>query len=69
MITDTDGKIKYVNPAFTAMTGYTREEALGQTARLLKSGRQSTGFYQELWATIQAGITLSPETKSRPRRR
>ena len=45
VITDIDGKIRYVNPAFTAMTGYTREEAAGQNPRLLKSGRQPAEIY------------------------
>jgi PAS domain S-box-containing protein len=55
VITDTDGKILYVNPAFTAMTGYTDEEAMGQNPRILKSGRESAAFYENLWKTILAG--------------
>ena len=55
VITDTDGKIQYVNPAFTAMTGYTSEEAVGQHTRILKSGRQPAAFYEELWNTIRSG--------------
>src|ERR1022692_1826857 len=55
VITDRDGKIQYVNPAFTTMTGYTREEAVGQNPRILKSGRQSAAFYQQLWNTITSG--------------
>ena len=38
LITDRAGVIEYVNPAFEALTGYSREEAIGQTSRLLKSG-------------------------------
>jgi PAS domain S-box-containing protein len=55
VITDTDGKIQYVNPAFTAMTGYTSAEAVGQNPRFLKSGRQPTALYEELWNTILSG--------------
>jgi PAS domain S-box-containing protein len=55
VITDTGGKILYVNPAFTAMSGYTSEEAVGQYPRILKSGRQVAAVYQELWNTIRSG--------------
>jgi two-component system, cell cycle sensor histidine kinase and response regulator CckA len=55
LITDRAGVIEYVNPAFEALTGYSREEAIGQTPRLLKSGQQSPELYQELWATITSG--------------
>ena len=55
VIVDTDGKIQYVNPAFTAMTGYTSEEAVGQYPRILKSGREPAEFYQKLWSTIRSG--------------
>ncbi len=54
-ITDHEGIIQYVNPAFTAVTGYSREEAVGQNPRLLKSGKQNLAFYQELWRTIMDG--------------
>ena len=55
VITDTQGRILYVNPAFEQTTGYTCAEALGQNPRLLKSGRQSAEFYQKMWDTITAG--------------
>jgi two-component system cell cycle sensor histidine kinase/response regulator CckA len=55
LITDRAGVIEYVNPAFEALTGYSREEAIGQTPRLLKSGQQTPELYQELWATILSG--------------
>jgi PAS domain S-box-containing protein len=55
VITDTKGVIEYVNPAFTWITGYSREEALGQNTRMLKSGKQDPGFYQQLWATVLKG--------------
>jgi len=55
VITDAAGKIQYVNPAFTSMTGYSAAEALGQNPRILKSGTQASGYYQELWRTILEG--------------
>ena len=55
MVTDSKGTIQYVNPAFEETTGYRREEVLGQTPRILKSGRQSEEFYNEMWHTITAG--------------
>ena len=55
VITDTEGNIQYVNPAFTAMTGYTSEEAVGQNPRILKSGRHSAALYEDLWNTIRSG--------------
>lgn len=55
VVTDLAGTITYVNPAFERVTGYTREEAIGQNPRILKSGKQTTEFYQQLWTTIEAG--------------
>lgn len=55
VITATSGVIQYVNPAFTAMTGYSSEEAVGRHTRLLKSGHQSAEFYRELWTSISSG--------------
>ncbi len=55
VITDRKGTILYVNPAFPTMTGYTREESLGKTPRILKSGEHSPKFYQDLWKTILTG--------------
>ncbi len=56
VITDINGVIQWVNPAFTALTGYKAEEALGHNPRdLIKSGKHSREFYKELWQTILAG--------------
>lgn len=57
VITDVGGNIRYVNPAFTAITGYSREEALGQNPRILKSGEHGEAFYRDLWETITGGRT------------
>jgi PAS domain S-box-containing protein len=55
IITDTDAVIQYVNPAFTQVTGYTREEAIGQNPRVLQSGRHGKEFYAELWGALGRG--------------
>jgi len=55
MITDEEGVIEYVNPAVTQMTGYSKDELVGQNPRILKSGKQSDAFYQRMWKTIQKG--------------
>lgn len=57
VVTDKNGLIEYVNPAFETTTGYSREEVLGKTPALLKSGQHKPVFYQELWETILAGRT------------
>jgi PAS domain S-box-containing protein len=55
MIVDTVGRIEYVNPKFTEITGYALEEVIGQNPRILKSGETSNDEYKELWQTIAAG--------------
>jgi len=55
MITSADGAIEYVNPAFEKQTGYAKEEIIGQTPRVLKSGEHNDAFYQMLWKTILSG--------------
>jgi len=56
IITDSDGIIEYVNPAFEVITGYKKDEAVGQRpTNLLKSGRQDMQFYREMWETIKSG--------------
>ena len=57
MITDVDGRIQYVNPAFERTTGYPRAEALGRTPAILRSGQHSDEFYRDLWSTISNGET------------
>lgn len=65
VITDREDRITWVNPAFTRLTGYTSEEALGQDMRLLKSGQQAPSFYENLWATILAGNVWQSEIINR----
>jgi len=55
VITDSQARILYVNPAFEQISGYSQAEAMGQNPRLLKSGRHDAAFYRDLWATIGNG--------------
>src|SRR5660398_252773 len=57
MITDREGTIEYVNPAFERITGYTAAEAIGENPRILKSGVQDDAFYRDFWETICSGNT------------
>jgi two-component system, cell cycle sensor histidine kinase and response regulator CckA len=59
LITDTEGTILYVNPAFETTTGFTRDEALGARPAIQQSGKHDAAFYRNLWATITAGDTWS----------
>lgn len=61
LITSQTGKIEYVNPIFTAVSGYTFEEVLGKTPRILKSGVQENSFYEDMWKTILSGKDWSGE--------
>ena len=55
VITDTQARIQYVNPAFCSMTGYSSADVIGQSPRILKSGKQGLDFYRNLWKTITSG--------------
>jgi two-component system, NtrC family, sensor kinase len=55
IITDTDGRIEYVNPTFCAVTGYEPAEVLGQNPRVVKSGETPQEVYRDLWNTITSG--------------
>ncbi len=55
VVTDRAGVIEYVNPSFEALTGYSREEAVGRTPRILKSGNHPAEYYRQLWQTVIAG--------------
>lgn len=52
VITDVDANIEYVNPFFTELTGYAREEVIGENPRILKSEVQTLEFYQDMWNTL-----------------
>ncbi|MBN1543158.1 PAS domain S-box protein [candidate division KSB1 bacterium] len=55
VITDVKGRILYVNPAFESISGYSRDEVLGKSTSLIKSGRHPRVFYNELWGTLTSG--------------
>lgn len=55
LITDDKGTILWINHAFTTMTGFSKEEAIGQTPRILKSGKHDAAFYKDFWDTIRSG--------------
>lgn len=55
VITDVDGVIEYVNPAFERLTGWSADEAVGKTPRLVKSGMHELSLYRQLWASILSG--------------
>lgn len=57
VMTELDGTIQYVNPAFCQASGYSREELIGQTPRLLRSGVHDHEFYKKMWQTILDGET------------
>jgi PAS domain S-box-containing protein len=59
--TDADGTIQYVNPAFEEITGYSYQEAVGKTPRILQSGEHDDLFFEELWETIRDGNVWSRE--------
>lgn len=61
IITDREGIIKYVNASFEKFTGYTKQEVIGRTPRLLRSGRHDEIFYRILWETIRSGRTFRAE--------
>jgi PAS domain S-box-containing protein len=55
LITDADGNIQYVNPAFERVTGYSRPEIMGRNPRVLQGGQHDPRFYQELWQALARG--------------
>ncbi len=65
VITDVEGVIRYMNPAYAKMTGYHADEAIGKTTRLFRSGVQDRAFYADLWDTILAGKPWSGEVTNR----
>jgi diguanylate cyclase (GGDEF)-like protein/PAS domain S-box-containing protein len=65
LVTDVRGVIKWVNPAFERLTGYTSDEAIGATPSMLRSGNHSPTFYRQMWETLAAGLTWSGELWNR----
>ncbi|NUT74969.1 EAL domain-containing protein [Pseudomonas sp. C1C7] len=65
LVTDREGLIVHVNPAFMHITGYQREEVLGKRPNLFKSGRHSADFYQAMFATLESESEWSGEIWNR----
>ncbi len=65
MITNLEGQIEYVNPAFTRVSGYTFEEVRGQNPRVLKAGITPPAVYQEMWQALRAGQVWRGELHNR----
>ncbi len=65
VITDTEGTIQYVNPAFEKISGYSIGEVMGKNPRILKSNRNASGFYQQMWSTIMSGNIWQDEIINR----
>ncbi|NJK95680.1 MAG: PAS domain S-box protein [Bacteroidales bacterium] len=65
VITNLSGELEYVNPYFTYLTGYTSEEVIGKSPRILKQDEGDKNFYQNLWGTITSGKEWRGEFKNR----
>lgn len=65
MITDKNGVITYVNTAFETTTGYLKNDIVGKTPRVLKSGKHGSDYYGKLWETILAGKTFRAVTTNK----
>lgn len=65
VITDPKGNLEYVNPKFSELTGYNEHEVLGENMNILKSGKQSSGFYDDMWETIQSGKDWKGELQNK----
>lgn len=67
LVASSDGTILYVNPAFENVTGYSKDEVLGQNPRMLKSGIHDETFYKVMWTTLLRGEIWSGEVTNRKR--
>ncbi len=65
VITDLNGTLEFVNPAFTRITGYTPQEAIGENPRILKSGKMSPEVYREMWNVLSRGEVWQGEMLNR----
>lgn len=65
VITDSSGTIEWVNPAFTTLTGYLPDEAIGSNPRILKSGKTQDDVYKNMWSAIAAGKVWQGEIVNR----
>ncbi|MCK4452586.1 MAG: PAS domain S-box protein, partial [Anaerolineae bacterium] len=65
VITDLNGIIEYVNPQFSQLTGYSLVEAVGKPVSILKSGKQGSEFYRDLWQTIKSGKAWTGKLQNR----
>lgn len=65
LVTDEYNRIVKVNPAFTVITGYTPEEAIGHTTSMLSAGAQTHEFYNEMWASLKANGSWQGEISNR----
>jgi PAS domain S-box-containing protein len=64
-VTDRGGRIIEVNEAFCAISGYSREELIGQDHRIVNSGRQAPGFWTDMWRTVSKGVSWRAEVCNR----
>lgn len=64
-ITDADGVIKFINNQFTRVTGYTEQDAIGKTPRILNSGHTPPEVYEHMWTDILNGLTWRGEIQDR----
>jgi PAS domain S-box-containing protein len=67
VITDTEARIQFVNPAFERSTGYRSEDVLGKNPRILQSGHQTSAFYRVMWLTLSRGRPWRGELVNRRR--
>ncbi|MEC9486626.1 MAG: PAS domain S-box protein [Prosthecochloris sp.] len=65
VITDLEGTIEYINPAFTTITGYRTDEALGRNISILKSGTHDRSLYTKIWTTISKGRNWQGEIRNK----
>jgi PAS domain S-box-containing protein len=65
VITDLSGRVEFVNPMFTSLSGYAADEVIGENTNRLKAGKTRTEVYQSLWSTISAGRVWAGDLQNR----